>query len=201
MPGHFQISCDQLAAELEEAAELGLGGVLLFGIPDEKDALGSDSTSDEGIVQQAIRAAKKAARQLLVITDVCFCEYTDHGHCGVVNERTGRVDVDNDATLELIANQALEPRPGRRRRGRPQRHDGRHGRSDSRAAGRRGLRARADHELRGQVRQRLLWPVSRGGRKRAAVRRSPRLPDGPGGRAPNRRCAKWSSIWPKAPTS
>jgi porphobilinogen synthase len=107
MPGHFQISPDQLAGELEEVASLGLGGVLLFGIPDAKDALGSDSTSDGGIVQQAVRAAKKAVPEVLVITDVCFCEYTGHGHCGVINERTGRMDVDNDATLELIGAQAL----------------------------------------------------------------------------------------------
>jgi porphobilinogen synthase len=107
MPGHFQISPDQLAGEIEEVQELGLGGILLFGIPEVKDALGSDSVSDQGIVQQAIQSAKKAAPQLLVITDVCFCEYTDHGHCGVINERTGRVDVDNDATLELIGTQAL----------------------------------------------------------------------------------------------
>ena len=107
MPGHFQLSPDQLVAEIQEVQELGLGGVILFGIPDAKDALGTDSYSDQGIVQQAIAAAKKTAPQLLVITDVCFCEYTDHGHCGVINDRTGRVDVDNDATLELIANQAL----------------------------------------------------------------------------------------------
>jgi porphobilinogen synthase len=107
MPGHYQLSPDQLSGEIAEAAELGLGGVILFGIPDAKDAHGSDSTSDQGIVQQAIRAAKKAAPNLLLITDVCFCEYTDHGHCGIVNERTGRPDVDNDATLELIASQAL----------------------------------------------------------------------------------------------
>lgn len=106
MPGHFQISCDQLPAEIEEAKQLGLGGVLLFGIPDEKDACGSDSTSDDGIVQQAIRVAKQTAPDVLVITDVCFCEYTNHGHCGVINDRSGRVDVDNDATLELIARQA-----------------------------------------------------------------------------------------------
>ncbi len=107
MPGHFQLSVDQLAGEVQEAAELGLGGVILFGIPDAKDVQGSDSTSDEGIVQQAIRAAKKAAPELLLMTDVCFCEYTDHGHCGAINDRTGRTDVDNDATLELIASQAL----------------------------------------------------------------------------------------------
>jgi porphobilinogen synthase len=106
MPGHFQISPDLLAAELEEVQRLALGGVILFGIPPTKDAVGSDSTSDQGIVQQAIAAAKKAAPEVLLITDVCFCEYTDHGHCGVVNSGTGRIDVDNDATLELIASQA-----------------------------------------------------------------------------------------------
>ena len=76
---------------------------------------------------KAIRAVKQAAPNLLVITDVCFCEYTDHGHCGVLNEKTGRMDVDNDATLELLAQAGRQPRPGRGRPGRPQRHDGRHG--------------------------------------------------------------------------
>ncbi len=107
MPGHSQISPDQLPAELEEVQKLGLGGVILFGIPDSKDATGSDSTSDGGIVQQALAVAKRAAPDVLVMTDVCFCEYTSHGHCGVVNDKSGRVDVDNDATLELIAAQAL----------------------------------------------------------------------------------------------
>lgn len=107
MPGHFQISPDQVPGEIEEVQRLGLGGVILFGIPDAKDELGSESTAAGGIVQQAIEAAKKAAPEVLVVTDVCFCEYTDHGHCGAVNDRTGRADVDNDATLELIANQAL----------------------------------------------------------------------------------------------
>jgi porphobilinogen synthase len=107
MPGQFQISLDQLEVECREAQKLGLGGVILFGIPDAKDPLGSDSYSSGGIIQQAIRAAKNAAPELLVISDVCFCEYTSHGHCGVVNERTGRVDVDNDATLELLGRQAV----------------------------------------------------------------------------------------------
>ena len=107
LPGHFQLSIDQLAPEISRAVELRLGGVLLFGIPAEKDATGSDAYSDAGIVQQAIRAAKQVAPELLVITDVCCCEYTDHGHCGVVNENTGRPDVDNDATLELLARQAV----------------------------------------------------------------------------------------------
>jgi len=107
MPGHAQISPDQLAAELDDVQRLGLGGVILFGVPAVKDAVGSDSTSDRGIVQQALAAAKKAAPDVLVMTDVCFCEYTDHGHCGLINDKTGRVDVDNDATLEMLAAQAL----------------------------------------------------------------------------------------------
>lgn len=107
MPGQFQLSIDHIAEEARQAQTLGLGGILLFGIPAAKDAVGSDSTSDTGIVQQAIRAAKDAAPDLLVITDVCFCEYTNHGHCGVVNDKTGRLDVDNDATLPLLGKQAV----------------------------------------------------------------------------------------------
>jgi porphobilinogen synthase len=106
MPGHFQLSVDQLPREVEEVARLGLGGIILFGIPDAKDAIGSDAMSEQGIVQQAIAQAKKTVPELLVITDVCCCEYTDHGHCGPISDRTGRHDVDNDATLELIATQA-----------------------------------------------------------------------------------------------
>ncbi len=107
MPGHDQLSPDLLAEEVRLAAQLGLGGVLLFGIPEHKDALGSDATSDSGIVAQALRVAKQAAPGLLLITDVCFCEYTDHGHCGPLAESGGRLDVDNDATLELLAAQAV----------------------------------------------------------------------------------------------
>ena len=106
MPGHAQLSVDLIAEEAREAAKLGLGGIILFGIPAEKDATGSDSYSEGGIIQQAIRAAKDAAPDLLVITDVCFCEYTDHGHCGVIDDHTGRMDVNNDATLELLGKQA-----------------------------------------------------------------------------------------------
>lgn len=107
MPGHAQLSTDLLQDEVREAASLGVGGVLLFGIPAEKDATGSDSYCDDGIIQQGVRAAKEAAPDLLVVTDVCFCEYTDHGHCGIVSEKTGRHDVDNDATLELLAKQVV----------------------------------------------------------------------------------------------
>ena len=106
MPGQFQLSPDTLAEEVGKCQQLGLGGIILFGIPDAKDATGGDSWSDTGIIQQAIRAAKDAAPEILVITDVCFCEYTDHGQCGVVAQRGGRTDVDNDATLELLGRQA-----------------------------------------------------------------------------------------------
>jgi porphobilinogen synthase len=107
MPGQFQWSTDRLGEEVRQIADLGLGGVLLFGLPKAKDATGSDSYNKNGIIQQGIRAVKEAAPNLLVMTDVCFCEYTDHGHCGVLNEKTGRMDVDNDATLELLAKQAV----------------------------------------------------------------------------------------------
>ena len=107
MPGQFQLSIDELVAEAQQALALGLGGILLFGLPDNKDATGSDSYSDQGIVQQAVSAVKEAVPELLMITDVCFCEYTDHGHCGLLHETAGGVDVDNDATLELLGQQAV----------------------------------------------------------------------------------------------
>jgi porphobilinogen synthase len=107
MPGQAQLSPDLIAEEASQAARLGLGGVILFGIPDHKDAVGSDSYSDTGIVQQAIRAAKDAAPELLIVTDICFCEYTDHGHCGPIDDRTGRMDVNNDETLKLLGQQAV----------------------------------------------------------------------------------------------
>ncbi len=107
MPPHAQLSVDLIAEEAKEAATLGLGGIILFGIPSHKDDRGTDSYNEHGIIQQAIKAAKNAAPELLVITDVCFCEYTSHGHCGIVDNRTGRPDVNNDATLELLGRQAL----------------------------------------------------------------------------------------------
>ena len=107
MPGQYQWSLDLVEEEVALLAELKLAGVILFGIPDEKDAVGTEACSDDGIIQDAVRAVKAAAPDLLVITDVCFCEYTDHGHCGVLHERQGAVDVDNDATLDLLAQQAI----------------------------------------------------------------------------------------------
>lgn len=107
MPGNYQVSPDRLAEEISEAAELGIGGVILFGIPAEKDATGSDALSPSGIIPAALEVARKAAPELLLITDVCFCEFTDHGHCGVPRQLGDRPDVDNDATLELLGRQAL----------------------------------------------------------------------------------------------
>ncbi len=107
MPGHFQHSVDQLPEEIREIESLGIPAVILFGIPERKDAVGSDAYSDTGIVQQAVRAIKEVTSNLLVITDVCFCEFTDHGHCGIVNHKTGRPDVDNDATIEILAKEAI----------------------------------------------------------------------------------------------
>src|SRR5262245_8304013 len=94
MPGHAQLTVDLLAAEVKEVADLGIPAVLLFGIPEKKDATGSASWSDDGVVQQAIHTIKAKSPELLVITDLCFCEYTDHGHCGVLATHTGRTDVD-----------------------------------------------------------------------------------------------------------
>jgi porphobilinogen synthase len=107
MPGQYQLSLDRLGEAVAETAELGIPAILLFGIPAHKDATGSAASDDRGIVQEAVRIAKKTAPGLLVITDLCFCEYTDHGHCGPLIERAGRVDVDNDATLPLLAAQAV----------------------------------------------------------------------------------------------
>ncbi len=103
MPGNYQLSIDELVKECAEAASLGVGGVILFGIPETKDELASGAYADDGIVQRAVRAVKAEVRGLVVVTDVCNCEYTSHGHCGkVVNG-----DVDNDATLEWLAASAV----------------------------------------------------------------------------------------------
>jgi porphobilinogen synthase len=103
MPGNFQLSVDELVKECESVAAAGIGGVILFGIPDTKDEIASGAYADDGIVQQAVRALRRAQPQMLVMTDVCNCEYTSHGHCG--NVIGG--DVDNDSTLKWLADAAV----------------------------------------------------------------------------------------------
>ena len=103
MPGVAQLSVDRVVEECKTIRDLGIPGVILFGIPEEKDPLGSGAYRADGIVQRAVRAIKEHVPGLLVITDVCLCEYTDHGHCGVVREG----DVDNDATLDLLVEESL----------------------------------------------------------------------------------------------
>ncbi|HTM09002.1 MAG TPA: porphobilinogen synthase [Verrucomicrobiae bacterium] len=103
MPGVAQLSVDRAVKESEEAARLGIPAVILFGIPESKDAVGSQAYLDDGVVQKAVRAIKERVPDLLVVTDVCLCEYTDHGHCGVIKNG----DVDNDTTLELLVKEAL----------------------------------------------------------------------------------------------
>lgn len=103
MPGQYRYSVDLLVEHCRELEELGVGGVILFGLPAHKDATGSEGYSDEGIVQQAIRAIKKACPKFIVIADICMCEYTDHGHCGIIHEH----EVLNDETLEFLSKQAL----------------------------------------------------------------------------------------------
>ena len=103
MPGVAQLTVDRAVKECLEVNSLGIPAVILFGIPEQKDSMGSEAYADHGVVQQAIRAIKETIPELLVITDVCLCEYTDHGHCGVVKNG----DVDNDSTLELLAQEAL----------------------------------------------------------------------------------------------
>ena len=103
MPGIYQQSIEHIVTEAREVYELGIPAVILFGIPEEKDALGQDAYAENGIIQETIRAIKAEVPKLLVITDVCMCEYTDHGHCGVIKDG----DVDNDETLKLLAAEAL----------------------------------------------------------------------------------------------
>ncbi len=103
MPGHYQLSIDNLVKTAKKAYELGIPAVMLFGIPDKKDPLATSAYAKDGIVQKATKALKDKIPELILITDVCLCQYTDHGHCGIVE---GQI-IDNDATLDLLANTAL----------------------------------------------------------------------------------------------
>jgi porphobilinogen synthase len=107
MPGNYQLSIDRLIDEVGAAVELGIRAFIFFGIPSAKDAQGSSAWHDDGIVQQALRALRPIFKDALLITDECFCEYTDHGHCGILHEQRGKLDVDNDATLPNLARQCV----------------------------------------------------------------------------------------------
>ena len=103
LPGHYHLSVDNMAKMAKEAQAAGIPAVILFGLPDKKDPLGRGAYAGNGIVQQAVKAVKDAASELVVITDVCLCQYTDHGHCGIVENS----DIDNDATIDLLAKTAV----------------------------------------------------------------------------------------------
>ena len=103
MPGQYQFSVDLIVKETEEIWSLGIPAIILFGLPDKKDAVGSRSYAEDGVVQKAISAIKDRIPEIVIITDVCLCEYTDHGHCGIIKDNM----VDNDATLEILTRQAV----------------------------------------------------------------------------------------------
>jgi len=147
MPGQFQVSIDNLLKEAAEAQSLGVPAVLLFGVPSDKDGLGTEAYDDHGIIQEATRAIKQAMPDMVVITDVCLCEYTDHGHCGVL---THDGVVDNDSTLELLAHRRLASASGRRHRG-TFGDDGRPDRGLARRVGRRGHAGSSRHGLRLEI--------------------------------------------------
>ena len=107
MPGVYNLSIDEAMKEVEEATQLGLGGLLLFGIPAVKDEEASGAYAEDGIVQQALRAFKPAAKKLLLIADVCLCEYTSHGHCGIVSKNGEDYEIQNDPTLSLLGRAAV----------------------------------------------------------------------------------------------
>jgi porphobilinogen synthase len=107
MPGNYQLSVDRLIDEVGAARDLGIKAFILFGIPSKKDAAGSSAWDEAGIVQEALRALRPKYPDVLLITDECFCEYTDHGHCGILSDKTGKLDVDNDATLPNLTRQCV----------------------------------------------------------------------------------------------
>ncbi len=176
MPGNAQLSVDNLVREAEECRSLGIGGVILFGIPELKDECASGAYDPNGITQTAVRAVKNAVPGLLVITDVCNCEYTSHGHCGFIKDG----DVSNDETLEWLAKTSVShANAGADIVAPSDMMDGRV------AAIRQALDQRwpfqhAHSVLRRKIFFRFLWALSRSGRIHATIRRSQKLSNGPG---------------------
>ena len=172
MPGVYQLSVDEAVRDAAAIKAAGIPGVLLFGLPDEKDAIGSSAYDADAPVQVAVRAIKREVPGLLVVTDVCLCEYTSHGHCGILVDD----DVTNDATVEQLVRAALSHAAAGADVVAPSdMMDGRVGRI--RAALDR-LRAGRDHVLRREVLLGILRSLPRGGRFGAGVRRPPVAPDG-----------------------
>ena len=195
MPGNYQLSVDELVKECETARSLGVGGVILFGIPEHKDEHASEAYSDQGITQRAVRAVKRAVTDLIVITDVCNCEYTSHGHCGKIVDG----DVDNDATLAWLAEAAVShARAGADIVAPSDMMDGRV------AAIRHSLDAHGFSKIpilsyAAKFCIGVLRTVSRGGGIDSAVRGPPQLIRWIR-RTAAKRCTKWSWIWRKART-
>jgi len=177
---------DELTREVKETAALGIPAVILFGLPATKDAVGSEAYAKDGIVQQAVRAIKDTVSDLVVITDVCLCEYMSHGHCGVVER--GRVK--NDPTLDLLARVAVShAEAGADIVAPSDMMDGRVA-AIREALDETGFEETADPGVRREIRQQLLRPLPRGGRIGASVRRPP-APTRWTRRMPTRRCARW----------
>ena len=179
MPGQHQHTLESLVKEAREVAERGVAGVILFGIPEHKDATGSEAWNDSGIVQRGLAALKdELGDEFVVIADLCLCEYTDHGHCGIIENEDRRQRPD---TRGLSQDRRVAGACRRRHRG-SLRDDGRAGRRDPSRARRRRVRGYADPRVRNQVRVQLLRSLPRGSRRRAPVRGSSLLPTGPGQR-------------------
>src|ERR1043166_4806324 len=165
MPGVHNLSVDEVAKEAAAAYDLGVKSVILFGLPETKDEFGSGAYHENGIVQQAIRAIRAAAPGLVIMADTCLCEYTSHGHCGVVREG----EVLNDPSLELLARTAVSQAEAGADLVAPSAMlDGQVG----------IIRDAPGDGLRGEVCVGLLWSISRSGRQRAGLWRSPRLSNG-----------------------
>ena len=166
LPAMSRLTVDGAVREVEELVGLGVRAVILFGIPEEKDEEATGAWEDGGIVQRALRALRPEFPDLVLLTDVCLCEYTTHGHCGVV---VGG-EVHNDRSARAARSHVRQPRRGRCRRRRAERHDGRPGGRDPRGARRPWFRVDADPRVRGEVRVCVLRPVPRGGRLGSVVR-------------------------------
>ena len=176
MPGVAQQSVDRIVEECREVEQLGIPAVILFGLPEKKDEIGSEAVSPDGVVQRAIEAIRKARLNLLVLTDVCLCEYTSHGHCGVLKGE----QVQNDATVDLLAAEALShARAGADIVAPSDMMDGRVG-AIRRRLDEHGFRGRGDPFLRREILLWILRAVSRSRAIRAAIRRPAQLPDGSG---------------------